>query len=160
MAAASLKFKKHLALSLVLTAILMLLTSACSEPVSQTPITPPTPTPTPASPTSINTTPASVPTGPNQPPIILKIERSEEGKLRAWHTTTITCVAEDPDGDKLTYIWSSTATPHSIQGQGRSIGWVAPGIKGDYTVQVKVIDGRGGEVENSITIVVCCCDNC
>ena len=83
------------------------------------------------------------------------METSEQGKRKVWTTTVIECIAEDLDGDQLTYIWSSTGG--KIHGEGKEIGWIAPGVKGEYTVNVRVTDGRGGTAEESITFDVFCC---
>ncbi len=96
------------------------------------------------------------PPNPNQPPIIVELT-SEKMRIRIWTTTTIQCVAEDPDGDQLTYLWS---TPKGkIQGAGNTVGWTAPGDSGEYTVPVtvKVIDSKGGQAEETIEIEVFCC---
>ncbi len=117
--------------------IVALLLSTCTEPV-----------PAPVSP---------LPSESNQPPVIVEMERSEEGKLRTWNTTTITCVAEDMDGDPLSYVWS--ATGGKVTGEDSGIGWIAPGVPGDYIIHVRVLDGKGGEANGSITITVFCCGN-
>ena len=153
MAAVRLKFKRCLAPPLVLIAIVALLLSACAKPAL------PADTPAPATnlpaTTTITTTPA--PTGPNQPPIIVEIETSEQQKIKVWTTTVIKCIVEDPDGDQLTYSWS--ATGGKILGEGKEIGWIAPGIKGEYAITVRATDGRGGKAEGSITLDVFCCDD-
>jgi len=92
----------------------------------------------------------------NQPPVIVELT-SEKTRVRIWTTTTIQCVAEDPDGDELTYIWA--APKGKIQGEGSTVGWTAPGDSGEYTVPitVKVDDGKGEQAEKSIDIEVFCC---
>jgi hypothetical protein len=121
----------------------MLLVSACAKPVSE------------GNETTIP--PTSDTAGkPNQPPAITKLS-SEVTRLRTWDTTTIKCIAEDPDGDQLRCVWS--ATGGKIQAQGSTVGWTAPGIKGEYTVTVRVLDGKGGEATSSITFDVFCCGN-
>jgi hypothetical protein len=97
---------------------------------------------------------------PNHPPTIVRltrdgIQQNGKNRLRIWRTTTIECVAEDPDGDKLNFIWS--ATGGKIQGEGNKVGWTAPGVAGDYTVTVIVDDGRGGKATDSMKFEVYCC---
>jgi len=97
---------------------------------------------------------------PNQPPVIISLLREgspppEPNSLRVWRTTNIECVAEDPDGDDLSFIW--LATDGVIQGEGATVGWTAPGDGGDYTVTVIVSDGRGDEAEASMEFEVVCC---
>jgi hypothetical protein len=100
----------------------------------------------------------NAPVKPNQPPTITSLTCDlPKNRLRIWYTTTITCVAEDPDGDQLHYIWS--ATGGKVQGEGNKVGWTAPGVKGTYTVDVKVTDDKGGEAQGSIAFDVFCCGN-
>ena len=90
----------------------------------------------------------------NQPPVIdsLTVERE---RVRRAMTSTIECIASDPDGDKLDYVWSVDGG--SISGEGRIATWVAPNTFGTYTVTVTVTDGRGGQAIETIDIVVSCC---
>jgi len=98
---------------------------------------------------------------PNKPPFVkdMTVEGSppNEGslKLRIWRTVTIQCIAEDPEGDKLSYVWS--ATGGKIQGQGDTVGWIAPGVAGEYTITVTVRDDRGGQATSSLGFEVVCC---
>ncbi|MFC1974736.1 Ig-like domain-containing protein, partial [Chloroflexota bacterium] len=57
-------------------------------------------------------------------------------------TTTIECIASDPDGDKLSYQWKTTGG--SISGEGAAVTWTAPITCGSYVVTVTVADGKGG----------------
>lgn len=106
----------------------------------------------------------TVPSGPNHPPVIigLKIDGNppdgENQRLRIWRTVTIECIAEDPDGDELSYSWPRP-TGGKIQGEGAAVGWTAPGVPEDYTVTVIVTDGRGGEAEASVDFTVLCCSH-
>lgn len=100
--------------------------------------------------------------GPNHPPVItgLTIDgnppNEENQHLRTLRTVTIECIAEDPDGDELSYFWPRP-TGGKIQGEGAKVGWTAPGVPGDYTVTVIVSDGRGDEAEASMQFDVLCC---
>jgi len=107
-----------------------------------------------------NSTTIAVIEKPNQPPAITGLTRDgspsdNENRIRQWVTTTLQCVAEDPDGDNLSYLWR--ATGGKITGEGNTVGWTSPGVNGDYTVTVVVIDGRGGKAEASMTFKVLCC---
>lgn len=97
---------------------------------------------------------------PNHPPVITELTidgnpPEEENRAREWTTKTIQCIADDPDDDKLNYLWK--ATGGKIVGAGNTVGWIAPNVNGEYTVTVIVIDGRGGQAEESITLTVLCC---
>ena len=109
---------------------------------------------------AIDSVTIAVTSKPNQPPVIINLTRDgepldEENRLRIWRTVTIECFAEDPDGDELSFIWS--ATGGKIQGEGDKVGWTAPGVAENYTITVKVSDGRGGEAEATMEFEVLCC---
>jgi hypothetical protein len=55
----------------------------------------------------------------------------------------LTCTAQDPDGDTLSYEW--TADGGDISGSGTTVNWTAPQEVGAYNVTVVVKDGHGGE---------------
>jgi hypothetical protein len=83
---------------------------------------------------------------PNNPPVIESLT-TDCPRVRPGHSGTITCVASDPDGDELTYIWE--AERGNISGEGPEVTWTAPGEYGYYLITVTVSDGRGGEVSSS-----------
>jgi hypothetical protein len=91
----------------------------------------------------------------NQPPVIQQIVGPT-----AWipgSSAQITCLASDPDGDKLTYTW--TADNGTIDGKGPTITWAAPLGMGKYNVSVVVSDGKGGEVKSTTEESVVINDN-
>jgi hypothetical protein len=97
---------------------------------------------------------------PNNPPVVngLTIDGAppvKENTARQWVTKIIHCNAEDPDGDKLSYLWR--ATGGKITGEGSTVGWTSPGVNGEYTLTVVVSDGRDGKAEESIVFKVLCC---
>lgn len=53
----------------------------------------------------------------------------------------VTCDASDPDGDELSYEWTSTGG--NITGAGTEVIWTAPQEVGIYNVTVVVKDGHG-----------------
>jgi hypothetical protein len=66
---------------------------------------------------------------------------------------TLAAQASDPDGDPLTYVWSSTAG--TVQGEGSQVTWDPSGAQpGVYTVNVVVSDGRGGSAACSRNVTV------
>jgi hypothetical protein len=78
---------------------------------------------------------------PNRPPVIDQIIGSTD-----WSPSVegqLTCLASDPDGDKLTYSWS--ADNGTITGQGDKVSWVSPAGMGKYNITVKVTDSKGLE---------------
>jgi peptidoglycan-associated lipoprotein len=68
-------------------------------------------------------------------------------------TATVTADAQDPDGNPLTYQWAcaagTLATPTA-----RQSAWTAPNQPGAVPCTVTVSDGRGGTVQDSVTLQV------
>lgn len=55
-------------------------------------------------------------------------------------------VAEDPDGDSLSYEWSVSVDGGTFEDENANPAkWNTPGIEGMYTLTIKVTDGNGGE---------------
>jgi len=87
----------------------------------------------------------------NPPQITGLIARSPN--LTLGGETVILCTASDPDGDTLSYAWEGSGGAFSWL-QGDSCGWVAPSQEGIYQITVKVVDGKGGEVGDSLSMKV------
>lgn len=87
----------------------------------------------------------------NEPPEISRV-RAQPGVVLPDQSATITCTAEDADGDSLTYTWS--AVEGSISGSGNVITWTAPGHAGYFEIEVTVDDSRGGTDTSNDTIQV------
>ena len=87
---------------------------------------------------------------PNHPPLISSLTASE-GWVNPSGSCQVKCVASDPDGDKLSYSWSASG---DINGKGSIVTWTAPATPSNYTITVKVTDGRGGEATMQLTIGV------
>jgi hypothetical protein len=64
----------------------------------------------------------------------------------------VTCDASDPDGDELSYVW--TTTGGNISGTGAVVNWTAPQEVGIYDVTVVVEDGHGREDTMFISLSV------
>lgn len=86
---------------------------------------------------------------PNQPPTIECQTTSMD--VEAGGTIELRARATDPDGDQLSYSWTSTGG--SVSGTGETATFNAAGIRaGSYTVTVTVDDGRGGKASCSMTV--------
>jgi hypothetical protein len=87
----------------------------------------------------------------NQPPAIKSLVANV-----AWTSPSgnlqVTCNATDPDGDTLTYEW--TTTGGNISGTGAVVNWTAPQEVGIYNVTVVVNDGHGREDTRFISLSV------
>jgi hypothetical protein len=64
----------------------------------------------------------------------------------------VTCNASDPDGDELSYEWSTDGG--DISGTGAVVNWTAPQEVGIYNVTVVVNDGYGGEGIGELSLSV------
>ena len=87
----------------------------------------------------------------NHPPVITGL-RAEREVVATSESCQIECIASDEDGDKLSYEWS--ASGGEIRGDDSVVTWAAPGSGGNYTITVKVADGKGGKATDSINITV------
>ena len=87
----------------------------------------------------------------NNPPVIESLA-TERCVIYPAESTPIECVAFDPDGDELTYLWE--ATGGDISGQGSTADWTAPDTVGTYNIIVTVTDGRDGEASQELNITV------
>jgi hypothetical protein len=87
----------------------------------------------------------------NHEPTIAGMEAEPVREL-ASESWQIVCVAADPDGDELSYVWS--ASGGEISGEGAVVTWTAPDSSGSYDVTVTVTDGRGGETMGDVTVIV------
>jgi len=84
-------------------------------------------------------TSSSVPAGPNHAPVVSGTTAIST-TVAAGGLATVTISASDPDGDTLSYIWTSTAG--TIGGSGASVNWLAPSTPGVYAVSCVVSDGE------------------
>jgi outer membrane protein OmpA-like peptidoglycan-associated protein len=110
------------------------------------PPAPPTPTrpePTPA--------PTPAPTAQNRPPTV-RVE-CDPCTVEAGGTVTLTAIAQDPDGDTLTYRWSPPSGTIASPGE-RTTRWTAPNQEGTVPITVTVSDGKGGTVTGVVNVQV------
>ncbi len=91
--------------------------------------------------------------GLNRPPVIESLE-SAQPIIAMAGSTTITCMATDPDGDPLSYSWRTDGG--KLTGVGSIVTWsapyVEPGQKTQYLITVTVDDGAGGRDLREIAI--------
>jgi len=87
----------------------------------------------------------------NHPPVITNL-KAEPGAILPSGSCYIEGIASDEDGDELSYEW--LAGDGNIDGGGAIVTWTAPESEGIYNITVKVTDGNGGEVTDSIIITV------
>jgi len=87
----------------------------------------------------------------NTPPVIASLTPGAT-TVGPRGSCTVTCTASDPDGDTITYAWSTTGG--TISGTGSSVTWTAPVTEGTCTITVTVSDGKGGTDSESCNIQI------
>jgi len=87
----------------------------------------------------------------NHPPAINGL-KADADWVNPLDSCQIKCVAEDPDGDELSYEWS--ASGGDISGTGGTVKWNAPDKVGLWDITVIVTDSYGGEEKRSLTVSV------
>ncbi|MGB2869214.1 MAG: LamG-like jellyroll fold domain-containing protein [Bacteroidota bacterium] len=100
---------------------------------------------------SRDTTTVDVVLSINHPPVIRKIH-AEPGKTGLGLSSSLSCVADDPDSNTLSYDWS--AASGIIIGSGATVSWTSPMNAGNYYVVCRVADGHGLSVVDSVSMEV------
>lgn len=85
------------------------------------------------------------------PPQIVDIQKSAP-YVAPSGAVILTVVANDPNGDPLTYAW--TADGGGFTGSGSTITWNAPAASGIFQIKVTVTDDQGLAAQASTTILV------
>jgi hypothetical protein len=96
-------------------------------------------------------TPSPTPARQNRPPSVHA--RCEPCTVQMGQTATVGASGQDPDGDQLTYAWTTPggllANPSEAETR-----WTAPSQEGPVPVTITVNDGKGGTATDAITIQV------
>jgi len=87
----------------------------------------------------------------NYPPRIKSLS-ADSSVILLGTNINIYCTATDEDNDTLNYNWSQSGGV--ITGTGAEIIWTPPAIAGTYFISCNVVDGNGGEVNDTIRIEV------
>jgi hypothetical protein len=87
----------------------------------------------------------------NRPPVITSLEAEEPGWTVPSDSLQVTCDAEDPEGDELSYNWS--ASGGNITSTGPEAIWTAPAEVGMYDITVVVSDSQGREATGLIALI-------
>ncbi len=81
---------------------------------------------------------ARAPASPDRPPVF-SASAAVSTTVAAGGYTRVSAAAADPDGDTVTYVWTSTAGV--FQGSGAAPYWLAPAVSGVYTLSCAASDG-------------------
>jgi peptidoglycan-associated lipoprotein len=102
---------------------------------------PPPPPPPPAPPVA----------QPNRPPTVTA--QCDPCTVEVGRTSTVTANATDPDGDTLTYKWTTPQGTLANPAERQTL-WTAPQQEGTVPVTVAVSDGKGGNAQATVNIQV------
>lgn len=86
---------------------------------------------------------------------IIAGQQTKSISMAKWQSAIIECVAEDADGDPISYLWSSSEGV--IEGAGNKIKFTSEGVTGDMVVVVTVVDSKGAKSKASVNFYVPCC---
>ncbi|MFA5400177.1 MAG: PKD domain-containing protein [Dehalococcoidia bacterium] len=85
-------------------------------------------------------------------------------RMRIWTATPVECVVNDGEANNLRFKWSATsgklqaaAGMNLGDGTASKVNWIAPGVGGDFRVDVVVTDAVGNEAKGSVNFEVFCC---
>ena len=87
----------------------------------------------------------------NTEPVIISLT-ADNTTMSPGGTVSLTCTAEDDDGDILTYSWE--CTDGSFTPNGSTAIWTAPDSSGTYSISCAVTDGNDGHTIEIIDIAV------
>jgi hypothetical protein len=87
----------------------------------------------------------------NNPPTITSLIADADWTL-PLDSLNVTCDASDPNGDDLSYEWSTSGG--DISGTGPEVIWTAPQEAGMYDITVVVTDDYGGSHTRTLSISV------
>jgi len=83
------------------------------------------------------------------------------GRVRALFTSEIQCVIPDRDLSGFTYTWAASAGKLMAdglnEGKASRVGWLAPGVGGQYVISVLVTDSAGNKAIGEVNYEVLCC---
>ncbi len=87
----------------------------------------------------------------NHLPEILQVI-ADPDQVFTLETTTLTCIAEDADGDDLDYAWACQSGSFPEGDSSSSVTWEAPVDTGLYIISVSVNDGRAVNPDTAVVI--------
>jgi len=103
-------------------------------------------------------------------PVVLKMSLPSRDvvtgskRMRIWTASLIECIIEDAEAKDLRFKWSAAsgklqaAAGTSLnEGTAGKVSWIAPGVGGDFKVDVLVTDGSGNEARGTVNFEVFCC---
>jgi outer membrane protein OmpA-like peptidoglycan-associated protein len=96
--------------------------------------------------------PAPAPAPPQNRPPVVKAQ-CDPCTVEVGRNSTVTANASDPDGDMLTYRWTTPQGTLATPAERQTL-WTAPQQEGTVPVTVTVDDGKGGTASDTVNIQV------
>jgi len=88
----------------------------------------------------------------------VELDLSDEFSIFAEDNANFLVLAEDEDGDELSYSASDSNENNmaieNIDNNAAGFGWVAPSDPGSYEIYIEVSDGNGGEATVTVSVTV------
>jgi hypothetical protein len=85
-------------------------------------------------------------------------------RMRIWTATPIECIVAGAEARDLRFKWSANSGKLQAasgmnlgNGTASRVNWIAPGVGGDFKVDVVVTDGSGNEARGTVNFEVFCC---
>jgi len=88
----------------------------------------------------------------NKAPVISSISATATN-LDWGQIITLIANAEDPDGEELTFSWTSSGGSFTTDANKDTVSWQAPNASGSYTCTVEVSDGEDKTTKNIVLTV-------
>jgi outer membrane protein OmpA-like peptidoglycan-associated protein len=95
--------------------------------------------------------PAPTPAPQNRPPTVKAT--CDPMTVEVGKSSTCTADARDPDGDVLTYRWTTPSGTLANPAERQTL-WTAPGQEGTVPITVTVNDGKGGTASDTVNVQV------
>ena len=89
---------------------------------------------------------------PDRPPVIVRIERGADGRVDNGDGLVLRVVAQDPDGDPLSYAWNASVGTFSAPDAAQTT-WTAP-VSGSGMAELSVtVTARGQTATKTLTVL-------
>ena len=86
---------------------------------------------------------------------------TESRRVRILTTSVVECIPQNRELSQLNFKWITDGgrlmAPDLASGKANSVGWIAPGVAGKFTLTLIVTDESGNEAKGEVNFDVFCC---